>query len=381
MSFILETAEPQQLGLRPEALDRLCGIVERQIAENRYPGAQIAVARHGKLALFQTFGAARIAPDRVPARDDTLWLLYSNTKVITAAALWLLVQDGALSFHDRVAEHLPEFASHGKGAITLLDVLTHQGGFPSAGLSMPPEAWEDHQRLRREVANFTLEWTPGSRVEYHRLSAHYVIAMVIEAVAKQDYRDVVRSRIIEPLGLGRELFLGLPDKEAQRAAEMHEPAADFSRHTRFTQENSPAFRRAGVPGSGGFGTARALAAFYQMLAGGGTLHGVRLFSPRLVQYVTRNFTGDRVDHYMGMPMNRGLGPHSRGVTPGIRGLGSIASPSTFGHGGVGSSYCWADPESGVSFAYISNSRIPDPWHSRRLDIISDCVHGAIEDAA
>ena len=81
-----------------------------------------------------------------------------------------------------------------------------------------------------------------------------------------------------------------------------------------------------------------------------------------------------------MPMHRGLGPHSRGHTASIRGLGSIASPATFGHGGVGSSYCWADPDTGLSFAYLSNSRVPDPWHSRRLDIISNCVHGAIDDA-
>jgi CubicO group peptidase (beta-lactamase class C family) len=117
-----------------------------------------------------------------------------------------------------------------------------------------------------------------------------------------------------------------------------------------------------------------------MLAQGGRLNGTRLLSPRMVQYVTRNYTGDRVDLYMGMPMHRGLGPHSRGLTPGIRGLGSIASPRTFGHGGVGSSYCWADPETGLSFAYLTNGRVPDPWHSRRLDIISNCVHGAIDDA-
>ena len=63
---------------------------------------------------------------------------------------------------------------------------------------------------------------------------------------------------------------------------------------------------------------------------------------------------------------------------GIRGLGSIASPNTFGHGGAGISYCWGDPDSGVSFAYITNSRIPDPWHSRRLDWISNIVHSAID---
>jgi CubicO group peptidase (beta-lactamase class C family) len=99
----------------------------------------------------------------------------------------------------------------------------------------------------------------------------------------------------------------------------------------------------------------------------------------MIEYVTRNFTSDRIDGNMGMPMHRGLGPHLRGFTPSIRGLGSIASPRTFGHGGVGSSYCWGDPDSGLSFAYLSNSRVPDPWHSRRLDIVSGCVHAALED--
>jgi len=160
---------------------------------------------------------------------------------------------------------------------------------------------------------------------------------------------------------------------------MHVPSDDGLKHTRLEIENSPAFRRAGVPGSGGFGTARAMAAFYQMMAQGGILNGVRIVSPRMVQFVTRNFTGDRIDTFMGKAMHRGLGPHSRGLTADMRGLGAIASPSTFGHGGVGSSYCWADPETGVSFAYLSNSRVPDPWHSRRLDIVCSAAHAAIED--
>ncbi|HYM02892.1 MAG TPA: serine hydrolase domain-containing protein [Stellaceae bacterium] len=380
MSFVLEKAEPSKLALNDDALSRLCRIVEAHIAEGHYPGAQIAVARHGKLALFRNFGSARIEPEPVKAKDDTLWLLYSNTKVVTAAAVWLLVQDGALTFQDRVADHVPEFARHGKGDITMLQVLTHQGGFPGAGMSTPEASWDDHDLLWKLVCDFTLEWTPGSRLDYHRLAAHWVAAMVIEKLARMDYRAFIRQRIIEPLGLGRELYVGLPDSEASRAAEMHLPPETGTRPVKMVQENTQAFRRAGVPGGGGFATARAMAAFYQTMLQGGALNGVRLFSPRMLQYVTRNFTGDRVDLYMGMPMHRGIGPHSRGTTDSIRGLGSLASPNTFGHGGVGSSYCWADPDSGVSFAYITNCRIPDPWHSRRLDIISDCVHGAIEDA-
>jgi CubicO group peptidase (beta-lactamase class C family) len=380
MAFVLETAEPARLGFRVETLNRLERIIEGHIRENRYPGAQIALARHGKLALYKSFGAARVEPGPAPAKDDTLWLLYSNTKVVTAAAIWVLVEEGALTFHDRIADHIPDFARHGKGAITLLQVLTHQGGFPAAGLAMPRAAWEDHDKLRDEVCSFTLEWTPGSRLEYHRLAAHWVCAALIEAVTRTDFRDFIRERVIKPLGLEGELYVGLPERENARAADMHAPSEDGLKQLRLAQENDPAWRRAGVPGAGGFATARAMVAFYQALAQGGTLNGTRLVSPRMMQYVTRDYTGDRVDEYMGLPMHRGLGPHSRGLTPNIRGLGSIASPTTFGHGGVGSSYCWADPETGVSFAYISNSRVPDPWHSRRLDIVSSHIHAAIEDA-
>jgi CubicO group peptidase (beta-lactamase class C family) len=374
--FPLELSSPANLNLDATALTRLDELINRHIAEDRYPGAQIAIARHGKLALVKTYGDARLEPQRQPARDDTLWLMYSNTKVITAAAVWLLAERGALRFTDRVAEHLPGFEANGKGDITIVQLLSHRGGFPNS--EAPKEAWEDHELLRRAVCGFTLEWTPGSRLHYHGRSAHATAAALVEAVTKTDYRAFIREHLIAPLGLGEELFVGLPDAQHGRSVDMHEPSADGTRQVKRADENNAAFRRAGVPSSGGYTTARAMAAFYQMMLAGGRLNGVRLFSPRLIQYVTRNVTGDMVDAYMGMPMHRGLGPHLRGTTDTIRGLGALASPRTFGHGGVGSSYCWGDPDSGVSFAYLTNSRVPDPWHSARMDAISNCVHTAID---
>jgi CubicO group peptidase (beta-lactamase class C family) len=375
MTFPLEPSSPSDLNLDPDSLARLETIVARHVANGRYPGAQIAVARQGKLALVRTVGDARLDPTRSPAADDTLWLLYSNTKVITACAVWILAEHGALRFTDTVAQHVPGFEANGKGDVTIVQLLTHQGGFPNA--DVPKEAWEDHELLRRTVCGFTLEWTPGSRIFYHGRAAHWTAAVLIESLTGVDYRTFIRENVIEPLGLVGELFVGMPEVEGKRAADMHEPGPDGRGQVRRADENNPTFRRAGTPGGGGYATARAMAAFYQMLVNGGTLNGVRLLSPRLTQYVTRNFTGDRVDGYMGMPMHRGLGPHSRGTTDTIRGLGSLAHPRTFGHGGVGSSYCWGDPESGVSFAYLTNSRLPDPWHSARLDVVSNAVHSAI----
>src|SRR5262249_62395536 len=125
---VLEPTEPAQAGLRKDALDRLARIIEGHIAEHKYPGAQIAVARHGKLVLYRSFGAARLEP-RTVAGPDTLWLLYSNTKVVTACAVWLLVEAGALSFPDRIAHHVPQVCPPGQGHITGLQGLTHQGAF------------------------------------------------------------------------------------------------------------------------------------------------------------------------------------------------------------------------------------------------------------
>src|SRR5262249_41078837 len=149
---------------------------------------------------------------------------------------------------------------------------------------------EDHELLRRSVCGVTLEWTPGSRVFYHGRAAHWVAAVLVEALTKTDYRAFIREEVVEPLGLGDELFVGLPDARHERAIDMHEPSAPGQ--IRRAEENNPEFRRAGTPGGGGYASARAMAAFYQMLAAGGTLGGRRLLSPRMVQYVTRSVTGD-----------------------------------------------------------------------------------------
>jgi CubicO group peptidase (beta-lactamase class C family) len=310
----------------------------------------------------------------VAACSDTLWVLYSNTKILMATALWKLMEMGRLRFSDKVADHLPEFAAHGKGDISLFQVITHQGGFPNA--EVPAEVWMDHERVRAAVADFVPEWPAGSRVHYHSLSAHWVLAMVMEAITGQDFRQVVTELVLAPLGLSQDLFMGLPQallpQHSTRMAYLYEPPQQL----RF-ESTSTVWQQAGVPGAGAYGTARGMVALYQMMLQGGTLNGVRLLSPRTLAYAIRNYTEERVDEFMGLPMHRGLGPHLRGESVAIRGLGSIAPASVYGHGGVGTSYCWADPSSGLSFAYLSNSRWPDPWHSLRLDQISNAVHAAI----
>ena len=184
-SYPLPESNLSALGFAARPLDHLDALIRSHIEEGRYPGAQIALARNGKLALFRTYGDAKTEGGTTPATNDTLFLLFSQTKVLTSSAVWTLVEEGKLSFMDKVADHLPEFAARGKADITLQQVMTHQGGFPNGDVTQA--TWTDHAQMRAEVCDFSLDWTPGTRLQYHGRAAHLVQAMVIEAVTGQDY--------------------------------------------------------------------------------------------------------------------------------------------------------------------------------------------------
>src|SRR5882757_8238712 len=153
-TYPLPTGDLKSLGFASKPLDHLDALIRSHIDEGRYPGAQIALARHGKLALF---------------------LLFSQTKVLTSSALWTLVEEGKLSFMDKVIEFLPEFAARGKADITLEQVMSHRGGFPSGDVTKA--TWTDHKKMRAEVCDFSLDWTPGTRLQYHGRAAHLTQAM------------------------------------------------------------------------------------------------------------------------------------------------------------------------------------------------------------
>src|SRR5437588_12078311 len=317
--YPLPSSNPQALGFAQKPLEHLDRLIRGHLEEGRYPGAQIALARNGQLALYRYYGDAKTEGGRAPASGDTLFLLFSQTKVLTSSAIWALVEEGRLSFMDKIGDHLPEFARRGKADITLHQVMTHQGGFPSGDVSR--ETWADHARMRAEVCDFSLDWTPGSRLQYHPRAAHLTQAMVIEAITGKDYRDVIRDRVLAPLSLANDVFVGVPADQQARCADTYAPEQ---------RDNSPEFKAAGLPSGGGYATARGMAAFYQMLLGKGRLGDVRLLSPRLVSHVSRSHTGERGDDAMGgIPMHRRPGPHVRGGRHRIRRLGTIRPPETF----------------------------------------------------
>lgn len=377
-AFSLGTEEKlNRAGVDPDRLmSGVCTRVDADVKAGIYPGASFAIARNGEVLATAHFGAARLATNDHPAQaasGETLWLLYSQTKPITSCAIWILIERGLLNVHKPVADYIPAFSRHGKEAVTVYHALTHQAGLPNARVSV--EAWNDRELQREAVCDWHLEWEPGTKVFYHSGAAHWIQALLIEAVTGRDFRQFIMDEVVHALGL-RNMHIGVPNNLRRRLVDSYLCNAEGN-HEICPEFNTPEFIRSGLPSAGCFASAADVALFYQMLLGLGELNGKRLLSPRMVQWAVRNHTGERVDEFFGIPMHRALGVHVRGSSPQIRGLSSMASAETFGHGGVGTSYSWADPETKVSFTYLTNSRLPEPLHSQRLEEIMTMAHACV----
>jgi len=372
-------SKPEDVGIDSEKLEAVFARAQRDVDQGVLPSTQVAVARNGKLAGIRTFGSAVQGGEERLASDETLYSIFSSTKAVVGVAIWLLFEDGLLKLEERVAEIIPEFATNGKEVVTVEQVLLHTGGFPYAPLR--PEFWGDHERLLEAFERWRLNWEPGTRYEYHPTSAHWVLSEIINRRTSTDFREFIRKRLTEPMGLD-ELFVGLPPEHDARVAEVRwvseavEPPGGWGEVTpeAILRFNGAEARRSGLPGAGGIASAAELAMFYQPLINGGqTVDGKRVLKPETIAFGTAVRTEERhVDPVWKVPANRGLSVIVAGDDGNafMRGFGRTCSPLAFGHAGAGGQIAWGDPQTGVSVGYCTNGFTDWLTVGRRVTAIS-----------
>ena len=372
-------SKPEDVGIDSERLEAVFARAKREVDDGIVPSAQVAVARGGKVAGVRTFGSAVQGGAERPATDGTLYCIFSCTKAIVGVAVWLLFEEGLLRLDERVAEIIPEFATNGKGAVTVEQVLTHTAGFPYAPYH--PDGWGDRSRLLEAFSSWRLTWEPGSRFEYHATSAHWALSEVIYRRTGIDYRTFIRERVTGPMGLD-ELFVGLPPEHDARVAEVRyvgEPVEPPEGWGEVMPEavlrfNEPRVWRVGVPGAGGIASAAELALFYQPLVNRGeTFDGKRVLKPETIEFATTVRTTERHRQpFFDVPVNRALSVVVAGDDGNahIRGFGRTVSPRAFGHLGAGGQIAWGDPETGISVGYCTNGFVDWMTMGRRITAIS-----------
>jgi CubicO group peptidase (beta-lactamase class C family) len=297
------------------------------------------------------------------------------TKALIAGAVWLLFADGSLTPQTRAAGVIDEFGTNGKGVITVEQLLLHTAGIPRAPMR-PEEGATSEGRLKR-FAQWRLTFEPGTACEYHATSAHWVLAELIERAAGLDYRAFVRARVLDPLGLDRftlgtgvEGALDLVAKPSEQEVPIELQPQILERY------NEPTVRSAGVPGAGGIARAADVVLFFQALL----RNPGDLWDPAVLADGTGVVRNRFIEPIRGVPANRtrGLVVAGDDGNAAMRGFARDAGPRTFASHGVGGQIAWADPDSGVSFCYLTNG-IDDLVRAHLRSVaISERARAAIE---
>ena len=302
----------------------------------------------------------------MPWTADTAPMVFSATKGMASTVIHRLVDRGLIDYDAPVAEYWPEFGANGKAHLTVREVMRHR-----AGLSGLRGATRD-DLLDHVVMEERLAAAPPGRLlgkpAYHALTYGWLMSGLARAVTGKGMRELIREELAEPLDTDG-MYLGRPPAEAPtKVAEIvmpqniiANPVVRYAAH-KVANQLSSGFRSmyfpgvtaalqgdipmldAEMPAANGVVTARALARMYGAIANGGEIDGTRFLSRELVAGLTgrRSLEPDR---NLFVPLAFHLGYHTLpfgNVMPG------------FGHVGMGGSFGWADPATGVALSYVHN---------------------------
>jgi CubicO group peptidase (beta-lactamase class C family) len=319
-------------------------------------GLQVAAYLNGKLVVDAWAGMADPAGKK-PVNGDSLFMLSSTTKGITATCMHILVEKHKLEYDMPIVKVWPEFGAHGKQAATLRHALTHQTGVPQTPVGYTPDWLADWDKMCRGIADLTPMFPIGQRTAYHSLNYGYINGEILRRVDGRPIGQFLQDEICKPLQING-LFLGVPDADVSRVAVLTDgPPAPAAYDASMVGEpagshvaaafNKVPVIKAAIPGSGGIMSARGLARHYAMLANWGELEGVRVLPEARIRagIELQSFEWDEVYK---VRVRRSLG-YRRG-----RDTGPLASPDAFGHVGGGGSYGYADPARRLGIGFAKN---------------------------
>jgi CubicO group peptidase (beta-lactamase class C family) len=344
-------------------------------------GAACCVYRDGRPVVDLWGGLADRDTGR-PWSRDTIVIVFSCTKGVTAIAANRLIEAGRLDPDAPVARYWPEFAAHGKEGITVGVALSHRAGLAAVDAELTMDELAAWEPVVAAIAAQRPNWEPGTAHGYHSRTFGWIVGELIRRVTGRMPGTYVAEELARPLGL--DFYLGLPESEDHRVATLYpapeaaaldalaaaDPTTLFARVLTGPSNllhyderwNTRLLRGAQLPSSNGHGDARALARLYAACLG--PVDGVRLLADATLDRATA-VQAEGPDLVLGQPLTFGLG---FALPPT---LGPAAGPRSFGHPGAGGSLAYADRARGLAFGYVMNQmRLGGPADDQRAASLS-----------
>ena len=378
----LPMGKADELGFAPDRLASITETLKANIDQHDIPGAVLLIARHGKIAYFESMGA--LDPQgKAPMAKDAIFRIYSMSKPITTVAAMMLFEEGRITLDEPVGKFIPALAKPQVGVekvdgaggaatlelvpakrpISLQDLMRHTSGITYGFFGDTPvkkryaeanlfEGDFTNAEFVERIAKLPLAYQPGTTWDYSHSTD--VLGRVIEVVSGKSLYAFEKERILDPLGMTDTVFYVTDEGKQGRIAEPFANDRSIGAGATF---NDP--RRAQKWESGGGGmvsTASDYARFLQMLLNGGTLDGKRLLGPKTVAFMTSDHLGSAIvpgPYYLPGPgYGFGLGFAVRRDS----GVGTAnSSVGEFNWGGAGGTAFWVDPKEDMLVVYMMQS--------------------------
>jgi beta-lactamase class C len=264
------------------------------------------------------------------AAVDTVFLLASITKPMTAAVIMTLVEEGRLTLDDPVARHLREFTGGDRPLVTVRHLLNHTSGLPDQLPDNLPMRGR-HAPLKEFVAGAcqaSLRFKPGSNVAYQSMG-FLLAAEIAERLTKTPFRELMRRRLFAPLGMDT-ASLGLGGRKLEDTARCQVPDDPGG-------WNSPYWRDLGSPWGGAHGSAADVLRLLRFFAHPGAKGPLKPETARAM--LTLSTPPGRKERY-GLGWRLGVGAPD-------------ASPRVFGHSGATGVLSWMDPDRDLAFVLLT----------------------------
>lgn len=202
-------------GLPGDIVERLTEAFRRHLAAGD-GGMAFSVYRAGE-PLLQLHGGTADRETGRPWAADTLAVLFSGTKGLTATLAAMLIGRGDLDPRAPIAEYWPEFAANGKADARVHHALDHTIGLPYVDPDPANEEERvDNELMARHLAAQPTLWEPGTEVAYHAMTYGYLMAEILRRAGGKSVGELLRTELAEPHGL--DVHLGLPESEESRVA-------------------------------------------------------------------------------------------------------------------------------------------------------------------
>jgi CubicO group peptidase (beta-lactamase class C family) len=367
-----QEVDPTSVSLDEAATDSMWQAMEDFYHSGVHPLVSVCVRRQGKIVLNRSIGYAR--EDKVASLDTPI-CMFSASKAVSSVLIHLLAEQGKINLLDPVSYYIPQFASKGKGSISILQLLSHRGGIPGIPEGTDVELLFDQEAALDLICDAEPDDHQGRIQAYHAVTSGFIFAELIRVTTGMNPQQYLDRYIRKPMGM-RYFRYGLTQREKPHAAEhaitgfnselinrglTSVIGAHPDEVVRITCD--PRWFKTIIPSANIYATAEEVTRFFQMLLNNGEWGGKQILQPLTVHRATRSMGKTELDKSLMMPMRYSAGFMLGGNPIGIFGKNTQYA---YGHLGFANIFCWADPERDIAVAVMNTGKLALGPHLKTL---------------